>query len=167
MSIEPKVSEQRLTVAPLPKRANAAIVDMAFVGIWCFGLEWTIRIADPPKWQLAIVFGAVLAVTVVVEMLTGQTAGKLIAGLSVRNPCGDRPTIYTRVIRTLVRWFPVAVFLPSLFIKNGLTSLIIWGVSLTLVCCYVSIAYLTLMRTDKTFFDMAARTVVKGAPIQP
>src|SRR4051812_39570806 len=144
----------------LATRATAAVVDMTLVGLICFGVQWAIRLADPPKRTAALVFAAGLGLLLLIEMLTGWSLGKAVAGLSVRGRMG----VASLVIRAIVRWVPVLIFLPSIFVQNGLLSLLIWGIALTLVCCYVATAYLTLVRSGKSPFDMAGRTEVVPAP---
>jgi hypothetical protein len=152
------------SLAQLPRRANAAVIDMSAIGLLCFGVQGALQLSDPPRRTAGAICMAALGVLVLIEMVTGWTIGKQLAGLSVRTPSGRRPPLYALVVRALPREFPVAVFLPSVFAQNGLISLLIWGISLTLVCCYIVTTYLLLVRIQKSPFDLIALTAVVAAP---
>jgi len=144
----------------LTKRANAAVIDMAVVGVICFGFQWSMRLSDPPRHNAGVVFGVLLGSLLLIEVLTGRTVGKQMCSLAVQTKSGARPPVYALFVRGTVRELPVFVFLPSVYIQNGLTSLLIWGISLTLICCYVATAYLTLVRVERSPFDLVGKTVV-------
>jgi hypothetical protein len=150
------LDQHNVQLAPLVQRANAAAIDMALIGLFCFGLEWSMRVAEHRMTTLAIVCGAILAVVAAIEMLSGWTIGKSFYGLSIRTGGNVRPAAYRVILRGLVRWLPVFIFLPSLFLANDMLALLLWGISLTAVCCYICMAYLTLVRSGVTPFDMAA-----------
>jgi RDD family len=144
----------------LPKRATAALIDMVVVGLLCFGLEWAVRIAEPPRRHGAFSCGVLLALLILVEMLTGWTIGKIFARLSIRRGDGSRAPIYSLVIRAIARDLPIAIFIASLCVADDMLSLVLWGISLSVVCLYIAAAYLVLVRIGRTPFDSAAGTVV-------
>jgi hypothetical protein len=147
-------------MAPLAKRATAAVIDMALIGVLCFALLWATRLSEPPRVQIARTLGAVLGLVAGIEMLSGWSAGKHSSRLIVRNNRGIRASMIALIIRGIVRWLPVALFLPALVARDNLMSLVWWGISMTAACCYVATAYLTLMRSQTTPFDTASGTVV-------
>ena len=157
------LGQHRPTVAPLARRANAAVVDMVVVGLPCFGLLWSMRHLETPRRQVALACATVLAGLLLIEMLSGWTPGKATARLTVRREDGRRPPLWAKAIRFITRELPVGIFIPCLFVRNELLSLALWGISLTVVCCYVCAAYMLLMRSDRTPFDSAAGTVVVEA----
>jgi len=149
----------------LAKRATAAVIDMAIIGVLCLALLWAMRLSDPPRVMIARMIGAALALIAAVEMLLGWTLGKQVSGLVVRRRTGGRASIVALISRGIVRLLPVALFLPALFTRDPMASLLWWGISMTLACCYVATAYLTLMRSQTTPFDSASGTVVVDRPI--
>jgi uncharacterized RDD family membrane protein YckC len=155
-----QLQQSGLEVAPLLKRANAAVVDMSVVGVVCFGLLWTLQYVEPPQTRAATPFWIALGVLVLVELLFGWTAGKAMTRLLIRRENGQRAPILALAIRAIVRELPVLIFLACLFVKDRMLSLSIWGISLLLVCCYVCAVYILLFRNGKTPFDLAAGTVV-------
>jgi len=149
-----------MSYAMLPRRLGAAGADMLLLGVICFGMYWAMRMSDPPRTSWVVIFASLLGILVIVELLIGWTPGKQLNGLQIQARDGKRPTLVARIIRGIVRLLPLGMFLPALFVRNELLSLTIWGISLTVVCCYVCTAYLTLMRSGVTPFDAAAGTMV-------
>jgi len=158
--ISRQLEQRGLQVAPLAQRANAAAVDMALVGVICFGLEWAMRVTEPHRVKFAIVCAATLAGVAGAELFFGWTVGKSLSGLALRTSASKRPPVYRAMLRGFVRLLPVIVFLSSLFVRSDMLALLLWGISLTAVCCYICTAYLTLVRSGVTPFDMAANSVV-------
>jgi hypothetical protein len=155
-----QLEQHGVQLASLAQRANAAAIDMALVGLLCFGLEWAMRVSEYPMTMLAIVCGAALAGIFVVELFSGWTLGKFLHGLTIRGSDNRDHGFVRVIIRAVVRWPPVLIFLPSMFVAGDMLALLLWGISLTAVSCYVCPAYLTLVRSGVTPFDMAANSAV-------
>src|SRR4051812_10427583 len=148
----------------LAKRATAAVIDMSIIGVLCLVLLWAMGLAEPPRINVARVAAALLGLIAAAEMFTGRTVGKSFSGLMVRARTGTRASMPALVVRGVVRLLPVALFLPALFARSPMTNLLWWGGSMTLACCYVATAYLTLMRTQTTPFDSASGTLTFEKP---
>ena len=93
--------------APLHRRLAAGILDIA--PLWLVTL-WAIRNgADPSNLtqNLTIVGAAVgyVLYTMVAELLTGRTIGKMLFGLRVVTIAGAKPTMGAIIVRNLLRFF--------------------------------------------------------------
>jgi uncharacterized RDD family membrane protein YckC len=159
-------TEHRLdatTVVPpnLARRVYAAGIDIAIVGLCCGALFLSFNpvfgSTHPWIWRPAAV---VLAVLAIVEIVTGITPGKRLSGLSLRTPDGKRPALWSIVVRGVVRWVPVGLFLLSLRTDDRMTWMFILQVLIVLIGCYLTICYMTLWRRGTTMFDAIAGTTV-------
>lgn len=150
------------TVVPpnLERRLYAAGVDVVLVGVCCGAmfLSFNPVFGSPHPWfwrPAAIMLGLIAAV----ELLSGITPGKGLAGLTVRGRGGRRPVLWALVARGLVRWAPVALFLVSLS-TDRTTWIFVVEVLIVLVGCYLTICYISLWRRGSTVFDAIAGTTV-------
>jgi len=147
--------------ALLERGALAAAVDAAVVSLCGLGLFVSFSPLsashNPRVWAPSAV---VLGLFVAVELFTGATFGKRLAGLTLRRPDGARPSIWALILRGCVRLLPVAIFLAGVAMSDELASGIACIVAAIMSLCYVVVAYLLLMRTGRTPFDAIAGTVL-------
>ena len=139
------------------RRFVAASIDTPLMALCCAGLLHSHGLlADAPRpifaWPSAVVLGLMFAV----EALTGVTPGKLGTGLTLRGRGGARPPVWRLVLRAVVKYLPVAVFVASLWAD----SLLLLLAAATLAIAYIPLCYLPIVRTGGTFFDMVAGTTL-------
>jgi len=142
----------------LNRRIIAAAIDIGLVTLCTFASllgAFAVGI-DPPwpgKWGLIA-----LAVLSAPELLTGQTVGKLLAGLRVRSATGSRASIGQTILRGTVRLIPVALLVLSLVPSDSLTRMIVLFAAVTVGLCYFPACYFSLFRRGVTTFDLIAGT---------
>ena len=150
------------TVVPpnLERRMSAAGIDVAVVGLCCGALFLSFNPVfgsrHPWIWRPAAV---VLAIVGAVEIFTGVTPGKWVAGLSLRTREGRRPPIWALALRGVVRLTPVGIFLLSLRASDQMAWMLVLQILIVLVGCYLTVCYMTLWRRGNTMFDALAGTV--------
>jgi uncharacterized RDD family membrane protein YckC len=121
----------------LQRRLSAAAIDAGIVAACCSALLASTGplavLASPTMRWLS---GVVLGVYAAVEILTGRTPGKLLLKIRLVNSSGGAPQAFSVVGRGLIRLLPVSIFVLSLLVADPIVSLLLWCISLTLVCCY-------------------------------
>lgn len=147
----------------LNRRITAAAIDIAIVTLCPFASLLSafpvgIDAPWPGKWGLIA-----LAVLASLELLTGQTVGKLLAGLRVRNATGSRASIGQTILRGTIRLIPVALLALSLVPSDSLTRMIVLFAAVTVGLCYFPACYFSLFRRGVTTFDLIAGTVAVRA----
>ena len=163
MTTPPSNRLDATTVVPpnLERRVYAAAIDIAAVGVCCAALFLSFNpvfgTPHPWMWRPAAV---VLAVLAAMEIFTGFTPGKALAGLTLHARDGRRPSFWSLALRGLVRLAPVGVFLLSLRAGDVAGWMLILQVLIVLVGCYLTICYMTLWRRGTTMFDAVAGTMV-------
>jgi uncharacterized RDD family membrane protein YckC len=156
--------DQILAPAALERRAWAAGCDVTILSVCGLGLFLAFGpvtlLRDARVWVPCAV---ILGLVVTVELLTGVTPGKWLAGLSVRRPDGSRPAVGALIVRGMVRLLPVWIFAASLVVRDELASGVLCVVAACAGICYIPATYIQVMRTGRTPFDAVGGTAVVPA----
>ncbi len=160
-------------VAPanLNRRFVAGVVDATVMALLCLGLF--LRFGPEPfgeargwVWKPCAIL---LAMFFLLEILSGLTAGKVSMGFGLRDVAGQRAAIWRLTLRAIFREAPVGIFVMSLLTDGELAKMIWLFCAVTLAICYIPMCYISIFRTGRTTFDLAAGTVairrVRATPI--
>jgi hypothetical protein len=146
----------------LGRRLYAAVIDMLVVAVVCFAILQADSVLVPViVRQAGGPAKVVLALLLLVEAITGRSAGKLAMGLRLERMTSGKPAaIWQPVVRAAVRWLGPLISVASLLTQDMTTAGLLVCAAMTLVICEVPACYITLFRTGGTVFDLIARTRV-------
>lgn len=128
----------------IERRLTATAIDSTLLLLLCAALFY-----PPTHWPGA----ALLALLFLLELLTTLTPGKLLTHLRVVDERDQPPPVAIRVARASLKFAPIILFVIGRFTPS-VGTWITWILAAILAQVYATVYYFSIVRQNKSAFDL-------------